>query len=444
MGYMSRRGRRPDEYASKASHGHVIRDKAVQAFLEQCVLPKRAEEVSLEAHEEVPYAPVTPNPIRNIIAIDGGFQEVVVQPDFPSSTLCFFQFGALIFSVADLEGLDKQPFIDPDDMAKLKHMKRLKLTLPIRNMTVNGEATLTHSVRRSLYNFFLQEDEGSTLIETLRWFIFQEYRSPLSTYTLAHCPHCETSNVPLDRSKMKPDHTWVCRFCGAEILMTDVFRLYEAIDDELGAGGILAYVTTSIEQLILVHVIRLILETKPALLQQILFIKDGPLAFFGQTANLHKSMRALVRYLFDEHDLFLAGLEKSGPFVEHADEIADKLEAGTALLLDNNYIYRYVLPGKADPDNPYGRTTYYGSKLIFKTPSGAIYVVTVPTPAILTAPKADDLHHLPAILTNVEKLRCDMYDNALIPVALANKLVSLANHPSHKILQRFAIGSIAS
>jgi hypothetical protein len=47
--------------------------------------------------------------------------------------------------------------------------------------------------------------------------------------------------------------------------------------------------------------------------------------------------------------------------------------------------------------------------------------------------------HLRAILTNVEKVRCDMYDNALIPVALVNKLVSLANHPSTRILQKFAM-----
>ena len=33
MGYTSRRGRRPNEYASKSAHGHVINDPAVQDFL---------------------------------------------------------------------------------------------------------------------------------------------------------------------------------------------------------------------------------------------------------------------------------------------------------------------------------------------------------------------------------------------------------------------------
>lgn len=95
-----------------------------------------------------------------------------------------------------------------------------------------------------------------------------------------------------------------------------------------------------------------------------MFIKDGPLAFFGQTANLHQPMRSLVRYLFEKHDLFLAGLEKSGTFVEHANAIAPLMKPSQLLLLDNEYIYKYIIPGKADPSNPYGRTTYYGNKVI--------------------------------------------------------------------------------
>jgi hypothetical protein len=35
-------------------------------------------------------------------------------------------------------------------------------------------------------------------------------------------------------------------------------------------------------------------------------------------------------------------------------------------------------------------------------------------------------------------LKCSMYDNALVPVALANRLVSLADMPSSEILSKFA------
>lgn len=442
MAYASKYGHRPAEYASKSAHSQVVNDPSVQTFLQKCSLPKRAKEVSLSEHTELPFEPVADNSIKHVIAIDGGYDEVMVRSEFPSSRMCFFQFGALILSVEDLDGLEEQPFIDPDDMSKLKRIQRLKLVLPVRNIALEDESTLTGSVRRAVHEFFRQKMDDERLIDTLRWFVFQEYGPKVPAWTLASCPVCDTRNVQLRRSEMTSENTFSCDECGEEIYLTDVFRLHEAIDDELGAGGILGYVMTTIEQIILVHLIRLILKTKPSLLGQILFIKDGPLAFFGQTANMHGPMRKLVNYLLDHHALYLAGLEKSGSFVEHADEITGKLDPGSVLILDNDYIYRYILPGKADPAAPYGRTTYYSNKLIFKTSGGQVYVVSVPTREILAHPTEDDLHNLPEILTNLEKLRCDMYDNALVPVALANKLVSLANHPSSKILQNFAADAV--
>jgi NurA domain len=444
MAYTSKHGRRPSEYASKSSHSHLINDKSLQDFLKECNLPKLAAEVVLDDCDRIVHKPVATNPIRNVVAIDGGYSEVPVQTGFPSSVVCFFQIGALIFSIDDLDGLDRQPFIDPDDMAKLKQIQRLKFPLPVRNVQVKTEGTLVNSVRRTIYDFFCQKIDNDELIATLRWFIFQEYDVSIPTWNLASCPICGSPNIPLHHKNITSKHTFTCNHCGGDIFLTDVFRLHEAIDEELGAGGILGYLITTVEQIILVHLIKTILRIKPDLLNEILFIKDGPLAFFGQTANMHKPMRSLVKYLFKNHNLYLAGLEKSGSFVEHADEIAEKLHDGTVLFLNNDYIYKYILPGKPDLKRPYGATTYYGTKLIFKTNNGGMYVVTLPTSDDLLDPKEADFQNLDVILTNIEKLKCDMYDSALIPVALANKLVSLANHPSSGILQKFAKNAIRS
>jgi len=151
-------------------------------------------------------------------------------------------------------------------------------------------------------------------------------------------------------------------------------------------------------------------------------------------------MRKLITYLFSSQGIYLAGLEKSGAFVEHADEIAGKLKNGQALMLSNDYIYKYVIPGKGDTSQPYARTSYYGAKLIFKSQDGKVYVVTLPSKDenIVLRPTKKDFLNMEVILFNLEKLKCDMYDSALLPVALANKLVSLANHPSSIILEKFA------
>lgn len=444
MGFSSRGGRRPAEYASKSAHGHVILDKAVEQFLQSCQLPKRAGEVKLSDYGLVPFIPLAENPVTHVIAIDSGYQEVQVRKDFPSATVCFYQFGELLFGIDDLEHLEACPFIDPEDMARLRTIQRRKLVLPVRNITLRGEATLTHSIRRAIYDFFTCGEDDTPVVESLRWFLFREYETtPEPTWNLASCPLCEQRNIALDRSAITPEFTFNCPQCRGRIYLTDVLRLHEAIDDELGAGGILAYVATSLEQLLLVHNVRMILEElKPEMLQRILFIKDGPLAYFGQTANLHKPMRQLISFLFRKHNVYVAGLEKSGAFVDHAAEIAPILPDGQILLLSDEYIYRYIIPGTIDPANPYGSYTYYGSKLIFKTLSGRMYVLSLPTEQGKSAPKPEDFRNLQVVLTNIEKLRCDMYDNALLPVALVNKLVSLAAHPSSKILKKFAIESM--
>lgn len=442
MPYMSKRGRRPAEYASKSSHVHIINDPDVQDFLDRCELPKTAEQITIPVTSCVEFIAPPHNPIQHVIAVDGGYTLVQVRADFPSSEICFFQFGALTFSIHDLDALGEQPFIDPDDITKLKQIQRLKFVFPVRNISVNGRTTLTQSVRWAVRDFFAQHIDDATLMHTLRWLVFQEYSSPLPEWILASCPNCQTREIPLRRAEMRTDATFSCTACGGDIYLTDVFRLHEAVDDELGAGGVLGYLATTIEQMLIAHLIRLILRTKPSLLGQILFIKDGPLAFFGQTANMFKPMRELVAHLFGKHNLFLAGLEKTGAFVEHADQIATKMDNGRVLILTNEYIYKYIIPGNADPANPYGRTTYYSNKVIFKTASGNMYVVSLPTPELRSNPADQDLRNMHTILLNIQKLRCDMYDDALLPVALVNKLVSLADHPSTRILQRFALSQV--
>jgi hypothetical protein len=267
--------------------------------------------------------------------------------------------------------------------------------------------------------------------------VFEEFQNPRNSWILSSCPSCGSTKISLERDKMSNDYIFECPACNKEIYITDVFRLHEAVDDFMGAGGILGYVTTTFEQILLIHVIRLILKLKPALMDKVLFIKDGPLAFFGQTANMHKPMRELVKFLFKKHNLYLAGLEKSGAFVEHAHQIAKRLRDGTVLIINNDYIYRYITPGKADPNEAYGRTSYYSNKVFFKAGYGGMFVVSLPTTDVLAFPKTSDLMNLEVVLTNIEKLKCDMYDNALLPVALANKLVSLSQFPSSRILQRF-------
>ena len=444
MSYISRYGRRPNEYASKSSHTYIINDEKVKSYLNTCDLPKEASEVELDKNLIYDIEYPQQNPIEHFIAIDGGYTTVAVKKSFPSSTISFFQFGALFFKLKDLEDIDIKPFIAPEDIARLKELERIKLVIPTKNISLKGSSTLIYSVRKTIYDFFSADREGYNYIDTLKWFLFQEYNKTLSSYQLANCPECGTPRIDIKYGDIRENHTFDCPLCKREIFLTDAFRLHEAIDNELGAGGILGYLVNLIEQFLIIHTIKIILDLQPSVLKKTFFIKDGPLAFFGQTANMHKSMRHLCNYLFDKYDLCIAGLEKSGIFVEHADEISEKLKPGQYLLLSNEYIYKHILPGDPDTNEPYARTSYYGSKLIFKSKDKKMYVATLPTAneKVVLSPTKDKFKNIDIILMNVEKLRCDMYDNSLFPIALANKLVSLSDHPSSMILEKFAKESV--
>jgi hypothetical protein len=207
-------------------------------------------------------------PVEHFIAVDGSYQEAVVRPEYPSSTLCFMQFGAVAFSREDLLSIDRSPHPAPEDMERLRNLERLKIAFPLRNMRIAEATSLTDSVRSSIYQFFNSSVlSGSSLMDTLRWFIFREFESSGGidrTWHLASNPCTpEREGVDLCLSQMRGDYTFACTRTNRPIYLTDVFRLHEAIDEHLGAGGIVGYLMTTIEQIIVVHILRLIARAAP-------------------------------------------------------------------------------------------------------------------------------------------------------------------------------------
>lgn len=443
---------KPFELASKSSHHHIINDPDVHKVLTERIFKPPREDHGNLSEISVPFAPPSENAVEHIIAVDGSYSEAIVEKEFPSRLIYFLQFGALYFRTEHLNSLEKMPFIAPEDMAKLKNIQRLKLVLPTKGVRFNDCPDLTTSVLTAIYEFFKNNNlsEQHSLLDTLAWFIFRRYKGGQRTeadksWKLSSNPLSPENNaVTLHESAMDPaTYTFPCPETGGRIHLTDVFRLHEVIDEEIGAAGIMSYLLNVIEHSIIIHIIRHILNTQPASLNKILFIKDGPTGFFGQTARMHVHMFELTNWLFSKYNVLLAGLEKSGAFVEYANHIRNAMTPGTVLVLTDDYIFGRILPQREDTNSPYASTSNYGHKVIFKTHEGQMHVVSLPVRALKKRPSDSDIPNLHLILTNIEKLRCDMYDSALFPVALVNKLVSLSAFPSQQILQRFASSSVA-
>lgn len=461
MGYSAKRNR-PFEWASRAQHSHVINDPIVQSIMKRCKFPSSNE----EAMNDVRDGSFTLNSgvmksVSTVIAVDGGYTEVTVQKNYPSSKVAFFQFGGLEFSVEALEKLGDSPFIHPKEMEKFKKLERFKLALPTKGASLDS-LSLLDSIRVAIIEFLNEPRAKSSYMETLKWLVFHEFKNEgvgnnfsLQTKEFTSLP---TKNgqpykeVTLNKGDIDSHGNF--EYHGEVFNLVDIFRFHEVVDDELGASGILGYLTNVIEHLIIAHCIRQVVAIKPRKLKEILFIKDGPLGFFGQTAKLHSDMRELCNHMAPKYGLKLVGLEKSGAFVEHAEQITmsenPALGLGCVLPLKNDYIYKHILPGPTSEEelsklSPYASTSYYSGKLIYHSQSGRTWVMTLPTVSAeetLVLSKVS-FSHIDEILNIVDKLKCDMYDNAIVPIALVNQLVSLANHPSSRMLEKFASNTMS-
>lgn len=441
----STNGPKPFERASKSSHHYVINDPEVASALALLHLPPREETEPLK-NLVIPFSPVASR-VEHVVAIDGGYSEVPIREGYPSASIHFFQFGALHFRTEHLKQLEKSAHVAPEDMQKLKNISRLKLPLATTGARRKDCASLKDSIRRTLYDFLCEQklEEDTSLMETLAWFVFRRYRigrtEAQTRWELGSRPHGQGSFVMVE-SEMAKDFTFVCPDTGGPLYLSDIFRLHELVEEEAGAAGVAGYVSGIIEHLVLFHVIRNLLNKNSNALQQVLFIMDRPTGWFGVTAPMHKLMFELSQYLFDNHSFFLAGLEKSGAFVEHAAQIREAMPAGSILVLNDSYIYRHISPGEEDANRPYASSSYYGQKVVFKSRQGQMYIVSLPVRKLMKSPKLSDIPNLMEVLTHIEELHCDMYENALLPIALANKLVSLSAHPSSQILKTFAKSSM--
>lgn len=434
-------------WTSKANHSQIINDNYIKSFLNSCKFPKKPDSDSTTPVNYVLSITSAELGNRHILTVDGSYTLVRAKKEFPSSEIAFFQFGAICFELSDLDALSTKPFIAPEDIKKLHNLSRSKLALPVKNVTSDNQTTLNDSIRHAIYRFFLiEKDSVLSLMDTLSWLLFEEYSdTPTEEYVLANDPNLDSDDekVTLKKSSMRSDFTFIHN--GRTIYLTDVFRLHEVIDEDFGAAGILGYVSRLIEQLLLIRYLHLIYKQQPKALSAFIFITNGPLSFSGQTANMHKIFRKLFNFLSQRFSLIYFGLEKSGAFIEHAIEISRTeknkfyLKKGHALLLSNEYIYRYVTPGDSKT-MLYGSTSYYGGKVIIHTDDGQLFVVSVPTKSadVIVDPKKEDYLNIDIVVSVLKRLKCDMYNDTVIPVAIANKLIALTGHPSQSILEKYA------
>jgi len=435
MAYGSKDGKRLMEFASKINHSAIIQSNEIQDFLKNCIeIDFDIESHTLPEAVEIKYN--LPQEIKHIFAIDGSYSESYIKRKFPSVSLTYFNIGVLSFEMHNYDTITANILIDPAELKKLKEVSKTAFAIPTRKLNLKTEETFLNGVRRTINDVFSKKEYSSLktnpLYDTLEWIVFEKWENTVQEIKI-NCVNDECNgNIVLYRGERYK----ICPDCNEKIYLSDYLRLDALINEVTGSAGINAFLCSAMEQLYIAEIIKYFYENNKSSLATIVFIKDGSLAFFSKTFQLTRKFRNLMKYLnSNKIEINLIGLEKSGPFKDHACLIADKLEKGKYYICNEEYIRQYIEPRETEIF--YGSNTYYGKKVMFKTETGDVLIAVIPVKEYKESNTADEFINAETCLNIVSKLRCNMYDDSLVPVVIINKLVSIAAMPSANILEKF-------
>lgn len=451
------------ELASKASHYDIIKNPEVVQFLDECdylTPPSDKEAKEIGAHFEVP--PTSSGMVlpEQIIAVDGSYYESSINDRLPSTKIGYVKVGCVLIDMAQYKTLrvHDDRFVDPFRVAALQDSNSpLTFTLPSANIRWKDKKSVRDSFRitvdEHLYSEktrFNEKDPTTSLRTTL--FHLASIRPGAmgtgdSTRLKIHkCPDCERGPVEV-RDIPETQH---CSFCGADVYPSDCLRLWEEVSDYQSNIQALSRFMLQIEHMIPVHYIRYLAKNSLTLLGSIAFFVDGPLAVFGNGAWLHGS---IMRYLATVNhrlrtdgkpNILIIGLQKTGQIADHTNLIESFLPVNRIFAIDDEYRYKHIIGGRNPAGNGFGYETYYGQDFIYKTPSGRKFVFALPYPFSSKDESDTDFMNsktemgryseLPRALALISEFESDLYENAVVPIALAHRYTAISLSPGGRVL----------
>ncbi len=385
-----------------------------------------------------------------VVAIDGSTAEVDVKTGYPGAKVGYCTVASVLLNLKQIEALDQRRPANPVEFRKTEETATVDAALPGANVVIRTHNTAKDSFREALYEVFhdeiIDEEDGTRLLDT--------YEALLALKPKERPPNCpyEADGCEMHFNPGNGITSCPCSHRRA-IYSTDALRIHERFHDSGTNGEAYGEVMQVWERLVLVHLLRCF-ERRGWITQfsRVAFFIDGPLAVFGHPAWLSaaiktelKRLNGLVRAQTSK-DLMILGIEKSGAFAAHFDEI-DVGEDNTArfnprsfILPTDKYIKERIIFSTSE--KRYGIDTYFGRKLFYKTSSGARLVADIP---FLTDEQdtleTDDGSEYPdfqIVCGLLDKLVSSRYPNSLSPIISAHAQAAIPLQLGAKVLQQLA------
>ncbi len=421
-------GRLPLERASKVGHIKIITEPTISRVIEawestagdaQQPFGERTGTVDLEAHSA----------IENVVAIDGSFVSIP-HVLHRYKRLGFISVGAVVLTRSDLRTMRENPIGDPRERQRiLANSSFVRSTvLPLSGVRITGE-TLVDTLRGAIDDSLRR----TALHDTLKFLVYREW---VPGYVLVEHLDCFRCRGKVDL--VKSASYFNCPACGHRHSLSDYLNLVNAEPEDWATEESVIGLANVMEALVLVGFLRTALES-PRVFERTLFVKDGPLLLRAQLSRLVEPLRALLTFIRDQgHVPHVVGVEKTGDLVEHLPLIAEQLpDPGDFFLPSVRYLHERVhgMPWDA---TSYRNRVQYGSKVVVRLGPEHVVVLNVPTGDFLTDPRAEDLHGFEGSLAVLAEMLSYSYENALVPLVVANSVVSISQSPSAEILNTFA------
>lgn len=378
--------------------------------------------------------------VRFAITVDGSDSEVEATREHPTIKVGYVRVAA---SFIDLEKLHKSgagDFVDPHLLRESHRHAAFDRALPGSGLVIPG-LTGVDTWRQELDRFLRETKFDQASEQTLADMLLALHGSPSApsiTAPLRRCPSCgvKADQLPGGQINVPKDGT-NCPDCGQRVYLGDVLRTEEEYMPEGSNRSSLTRMMLVAERLTSLGYMQLLFDDPHSydVLERTLFITDGPLGLHGTVAPLK---RRFQDYLADfarqcaannrPAAPLVVGVEKSGRFVEHAQLISHLIVPGHVMLLTTDYINR--ITGRP-ATNPYGSDEFYGRRFIYRTRSGGVIVLTIPPEPGVTPygdPNGELWSSYPTLRPVCEVLdnvQTRLYENAVIPVALAHSAASL-------------------
>jgi hypothetical protein len=295
-------------------------------------------------------------------------------------------------------------------------------------------------VHRQLSEMCVNDQSRSLLQVYMQVMAYDPKRgdAPPLPVRVMECPSCERPDIYASELGV------VCQGCGTVVYPTDRLRLHEEFDPWGSNLTVAGRFLSAVEHLTTASMLLWLFERNPVALGRVGFIVDGSLAVHGPTAPLRVPLLSMWQDICREltanhHGLpVLVGVEKTGHFVDHGHAIRKHLPKGFLMQLPRDYIAEHI----RFRDSMFGRETYYGRAFLYHTTDGRIHVLTVP-PTNGVAYGRDDrveLDDYPTLLATcelIERVGTGLYEDALMPVALAHKWASVPLRATQTVLRLF-------